>query len=590
MDHAAKRVGEPRRMEQNRGTVMADDRFDLRNLEPREFLPWVHLFRGFRIAADLKKILLGAAGVLLTSLGWWIIAYTLAGGLPEIRPEPAPLADSASAEERAAWTEEQRAHETDLMLKHRYEMLERARKFPWQRDGVTNPNVFRNPLDKAPGDGGWVPSAAFLVIEPLERLTFPVRLMLANSHATWVGLLMAVWTLVVWAWIGGAITRIAAVQVARESQVGLREALGFVRDRYMNYLLAPILPMVGVVITILLCAIGGLIAGIPGLNVLMGLVWFLALVAALSVTLVLICLAVGWPLMYAAIGATAAESLDALSQAFSYVLSRPWHYLFYVVIAIIYGGILTTFMVGMGSATVYLSQYAVGWGDWNIFGGGSVQSWYAYVPEAGDWRSSLQDMPNASESAQLSGTVYITALFVGFWTHLVFLVVLGFAYSYFWSSSTIIYFLLRRDVGETEIEEVYLQEEEEEPFPTAVAPPGVGLATGDAGLPIIEPPPAAPPAQFVASPLVAAPVVPPPLVSPPADSSPPAKPAPPPPPPPPVQSAPVAELPALPTATDGPVEPEVPTPDLPSIDLPAFDSPDAKPGNTADEADKPTGT
>ena len=51
---------------------------------------------------------------------------------------------------------------------------------------------------------------------------------------------------------------------------------------------------------------------------------------------------------------------------------------------------------------------------------------------------------------------------LAFWVGLVWLLTVGFAYSYFWSASTLIYFLLRKDVDATEIEEVYIEEEEEE--------------------------------------------------------------------------------------------------------------------------------
>ena len=46
-----------------------------------------------------------------------------------------------------------------------------------------------------------------------------------------------------------------------------------------------------------------------------------------------------------------------------------------------------------------------------------------------------------------------------FWVHLVFLMVIGFGYSYFWTASTQIYLLMRKRVDETEMDEVYLEEE-----------------------------------------------------------------------------------------------------------------------------------
>ena len=52
---------------------MADDRFDSRPTPFRESHPWTDLFRTFRVALELKKLLLAAAGILAMSCGGWLI-------------------------------------------------------------------------------------------------------------------------------------------------------------------------------------------------------------------------------------------------------------------------------------------------------------------------------------------------------------------------------------------------------------------------------------------------------------------------------------------------------------------------------------
>jgi hypothetical protein len=53
-----------------------------------------------------------------------------------------------------------------------------------------------------------------------------------------------------------------------------------------------------------------------------------------------------------------------------------------------------------------------------------------------------------------------------------FLLMLGFGYSYFWSASTIIYLLMRRHVDAAEMDEVYLEEDEQEgPYGGHFVPP-----------------------------------------------------------------------------------------------------------------------
>ena len=43
---------------------MVEDKFEPREINLRQWLPWTQLFRGFWIALDHKKLLLAAAGIL----------------------------------------------------------------------------------------------------------------------------------------------------------------------------------------------------------------------------------------------------------------------------------------------------------------------------------------------------------------------------------------------------------------------------------------------------------------------------------------------------------------------------------------------
>ena len=57
-----------------------------------------------------------------------------------------------------------------------------------------------------------------------------------------------------------------------------------------------------------------------------------------------------------------------------------------------------------------------------------------------------------------------------FWVTLVFLMMIGFSYSYFWTASTQIYLLMRKRVDETELDEVYVEEEAPEAPAIPVTP------------------------------------------------------------------------------------------------------------------------
>ena len=71
------------------------------------------------------------------------------------------------------------------------------------------------------------------------------------------------------------------------------------------------------------------------------------------------------------------------------------------------------------------------------------------------------------------------------------LLVVGFGYSYFWTASTIIYLLMRRKVDDTEMDEIHLEEEPEQPWtpPAPAAPPAGEPAKGNATpAQMVEPP------------------------------------------------------------------------------------------------------
>jgi hypothetical protein len=98
---------------------------------------------------------------------------------------------------------------------------------------------------------------------------------------------------------------------------------------------------------------------------------------------------------------------------------------------------------------------------------------------------------------------HIGAVLCSFWVTLVFMMVIGFSYSYFWTASTQMYLLMRKRVDETEMDEVYIEEEPVPPTfgaPTYPSPTPTPTPTGPVSVPVDAPtlkqpetPPAPPP-------------------------------------------------------------------------------------------------
>ena len=178
------------------------------------------------------------------------------------------------------------------------------RTWPWFEDRGHNPYLLLTGQTGIP----WEPGHAWeylltrqfpVLIEPLVKFLLPV-VYLFSPEAGFVNrlyfLLVILATLAIWAVFGGAITRMAAVQVARNEKIGLPEAIRFVRDRYVSFLSAPLFPLAFVGVMVLFLMAFGLVQMIPfvGDIVIDGLLWWLPLLGGLAMAVVLVGL-VGWP-------------------------------------------------------------------------------------------------------------------------------------------------------------------------------------------------------------------------------------------------------------------------------------------------------
>jgi hypothetical protein len=253
---------------------------------------------------------------------------------------------------------------------------------------------------------------------------------------------------------------------------------------------------------------------------------------------------VGWPLMSATVSAEGTDAWEAVSRSYSYVYQAPWHFIWYSFVALVYGAIIVFFVGFMGSLSVYLAKWGVGQTPFVESANRDPSYLFVWAPKSFGWRELLlqgaqvkvteevQTKDGKTETITREKTLivnrplkdkdteisyddylkefrwynYIGAAFGLIWMLLVFLLVLGFGYSYFWTAGSIIYLLMRKKVDDAELDEVYLEEEEQEPLyrepPPSGAPApaeGTGPAVQQIGLSSLRPapqpepvPPAAP--------------------------------------------------------------------------------------------------
>jgi len=179
------------------------------------------------------------------------------------------------------------------------------------------------------------------------------------------------------------------------------------------------------------CAGFGLLYRIPrGVGqAIAAALWFLPLLAGLMMALILLGLAAGWPLMHATVAAEGEDAPDALSRSYSYVNQRLARYAAHVAAAWAIGTAGLVLAILFARAVLHLA-------DWGVSLG---------APDPAPTPDSVGTIPRG-------------------WSVLVGWLVHGWIYSYFWTAASIIYLILRRDVDGTDWHDVYLPEQDADPF------------------------------------------------------------------------------------------------------------------------------
>ncbi len=224
---------------------MPDDRGTIRQVAWTELFPWLELLRAFRLATQARLLLLAAVAVMLTFAGWWVAGQMFGGGDPE-----APLQTWIAHYTQGPWHQ--------AMPEPTVAEMKRV------QPGVLGPpDVIAGPADLAAGENPLL--AAWLNLSGPFRQLFAPDLSLVGLA---FGLVCALWVDLVWAFFGGVITRLVALQVTKGERGSLRTAVKFVRSRYLAYVTAPLFPLFGVLLFVLPVAVIGLIgrAGTRGLR------------------------------------------------------------------------------------------------------------------------------------------------------------------------------------------------------------------------------------------------------------------------------------------------------------------------------------
>ena len=456
---------------------MTDEQSQTCGMNFGECCGFTQLFRAFRLAVNPVSLLLLLKALVLT----YVLGVALDLAWPEdhrpyqgesivfpgeLPPLVAAGADSAIIPGAPTGVFEELMNTLRTFGGRAMAAAVQGHVFPHGADVAAGLSAPRNPLD----------DAGYGVLGSLSQMGLAL-VWFVTEH--WVfALIFLVVGLAIWAWLGGAVCRIAAVQAARDEKISLREALTFGKQKFLSFYTAPLIP-VGLSLFIGAFMIGGgLVGAIPWVGeILAGLFFALALLGGFLIALTIIGAVGGGAMMWPTIAIEGSDAFDAISRGYSYVFAQPWRAVFYAAITLVYGSVCYLFLRMLVWLLLIATHVFVSVGMYpdRTVDGQVVSkldamwarpSFASLMPESPALDSIHVDSADPDdEDAVLpagSGAEYVGGVLIHLFVWLTVGTLYAFLISFFFSGSTLIYSLLRREVDATDLEDVYIEEAEDD--------------------------------------------------------------------------------------------------------------------------------
>lgn len=360
---------------------------DSRLIERRQ-TPWWLIARAVALASDPRSVILGALGLASLRAGWWALGSAM-GTAPWLDPSaPAFIPGFGGSDGQ-----------------------------PDRPIGETFATVGRL-------------FAPFIA-------TFRPDL---SAWSRFEAVLASLWALVVWGLFGGAIARVAVVQIGRGGRIGIVSALRCSLARLGSLVAAPVAALFVAALIGLAGAAVGLLDRLPGSigTSAATLLAIVPLVVGLLDAVILLGLALAWPLMIATVVTEGEDFFDAISRSYSYVNQRTARYAAYLGLAAVVG------TIGLVLVGLFVLA-ALGLADWSVGLGAPRGEGFRFLD------------PTSADRTGLPRVAH-------FWTGVVEMLAAGWIYSYLWTTSAVVYLLLRLDVDGAEVHDIFEPSHESDAF------------------------------------------------------------------------------------------------------------------------------
>lgn len=266
----------------------------------------------------------------------------------------------------------------------------------------------------------------------------------AVQHDPWSTAIVGIPLLALIAIFGGAISRMSATEFARGERITWTQALAFSLRRGVAFTCTLASPLLGALVVGGIIAIAGWALLSLGWVQIAGAVFYgLALLLMLGAVLLLIGYVFGFPLLIPALACEGTDAIDAIQRTYAYVLGRPVRLIGYTLLSIAMMVALLAVVGGIGSAAISATAIATT----TLTNDTVTDAVRSEVPglskpkpisvDAIILRSAPPPEPDLGTSLTTTKNI------IGFWHNVVALLVAGIGVSYFFSSSTVLYLILR---------------------------------------------------------------------------------------------------------------------------------------------------
>ena len=272
-------------------------------------------------------------------------------------------------------------------------------------------------------------------LRPRESLLALSRIAYRIPMALWaadpfVAILLCLLIGFCFALFGGAIARLDALETGLKLKPTAWDGLEFAWSNVQKLLQSVLLPLAVVAILSGLLAIVGIPFNLPVLDVVGGIIYFIAISLSLVSAVLLLGYGALLPLLVGAVGVERSDAGESIQSSWGSVMARPGHYL------VLLGVGLVCFAIGLALLDVIvvlaLDVAATSWGG--IISGGAMRSAGTFTP----LDFTFDSLPGTG-----SGTASATGALVSFWEQLLIALLLGYVFSWVASIGTRLFLGMR---------------------------------------------------------------------------------------------------------------------------------------------------